>query len=86
MRIPELMEALYEREIGSILVEGGSVVFREFLDAGVVDELSLFVAPRLIGAGVPAFAVSPQAHPAAFRFRTIQARRVGADLLIHALM
>jgi diaminohydroxyphosphoribosylaminopyrimidine deaminase/5-amino-6-(5-phosphoribosylamino)uracil reductase len=86
LRIPELMEALYEREIGSILVEGGSVVFREFLDAGVVDELSMFVAPQVFGTGVPAFAVSPLAHPAAFRFRTIQARPVGADLLIHALM
>ncbi len=86
LQIPELMEVLYEWEIGSILVEGGSRVFKEFLDSRVVDELSMFIAPKVIGAGVPAFAASPMAFPAAYGFRTVQAGLVGADVHIHALM
>jgi len=86
LRIPDLMAELYEHEIGSILVEGGSVVFREFLEAGVVDALSIFVAPRVIGDGVPVFAASRKALPVSFQFRTVQTGIVGSDVLIHALM
>jgi diaminohydroxyphosphoribosylaminopyrimidine deaminase / 5-amino-6-(5-phosphoribosylamino)uracil reductase len=86
LHIPELLQVLYEGEIGSILVEGGSEVFREFLNAGVVDELSMFIAPRVFSAGVPAFAVSPRAVPAAYGFRSVQAGAVGTDILIRAMM
>jgi diaminohydroxyphosphoribosylaminopyrimidine deaminase/5-amino-6-(5-phosphoribosylamino)uracil reductase len=86
LRIPDLMAELYAQEIGSILVEGGSQVFREFLEAGIVDELSIFVAPQVIGGGVPAFASTRKKFPASFRFRTVQAGRVGGDILIRALL
>jgi diaminohydroxyphosphoribosylaminopyrimidine deaminase/5-amino-6-(5-phosphoribosylamino)uracil reductase len=85
LRIPDLMAELYEREIGSILVEGGSVVFREFLEAGIIDELSIFVAPQVIGGGIPAFAASRKGPPGSFRFRTVQVERVGTDVLIRAM-
>jgi diaminohydroxyphosphoribosylaminopyrimidine deaminase/5-amino-6-(5-phosphoribosylamino)uracil reductase len=86
LQIPDLMAELYRREIGSILVEGGSMVFREFLEAGIVDELSIFVAPKVLGAGIPAFGVTGKALPAPFRFRNIQSECIGTDVLIHALM
>lgn len=86
LRIQDLMAELYEHEIGSILVEGGSVVFREFLEAGIVDELSIFVAPKVIGAGVPAIAATRNAIPTSFRFRAVETGRVGTDVLIHALV
>ena len=86
LRIPDLLGELYKHEIGSILVEGGSVVFREFLEAGIVDELSIFVAPQVIGAGVPAIAATRNALPASFRFRSVETGRVGTDVLIHALV
>ncbi len=35
----------------SLLVEGGGQVHGAFLAAGLADELALFVAPKLIGAG-----------------------------------
>jgi diaminohydroxyphosphoribosylaminopyrimidine deaminase / 5-amino-6-(5-phosphoribosylamino)uracil reductase len=86
LRIPELMAELYEQEIGSILVEGGSVIFREFLEAGIVDELSTFISPQVMGGGVTAFAASRKPLPPSFRFQTVQAERVGADVLIRAFM
>lgn len=40
---------------GDVWVNGGGRAVRGLLDAGAVDELDLFVMPRLLGAGVPLF-------------------------------
>jgi diaminohydroxyphosphoribosylaminopyrimidine deaminase / 5-amino-6-(5-phosphoribosylamino)uracil reductase len=44
-----LLAALQERELTSVLVEGGSAVLGSFLDAGLADRVYAFVAPKLIG-------------------------------------
>ncbi len=44
-----LMAQLGERAIDSVLVEGGSSVAGAFLDAGLLDKVTFFVAPTLIG-------------------------------------
>jgi diaminohydroxyphosphoribosylaminopyrimidine deaminase/5-amino-6-(5-phosphoribosylamino)uracil reductase len=51
----QILKRLYAHNIGSVLVEGGSIVFTEFLLKGCVDELSVFVSPQEYGTGVPAF-------------------------------
>jgi len=40
-----LLQALYERGIKGVLVEGGSSTLTSFFNAGLVDELALFEAP-----------------------------------------
>jgi diaminohydroxyphosphoribosylaminopyrimidine deaminase/5-amino-6-(5-phosphoribosylamino)uracil reductase len=52
----KIMKALYRMKIGSVLVEGGSAVFSQFRNEGLVDMLSIFVSPVVFGSGVPAFA------------------------------
>lgn len=47
--VPALMEFLYEHEIASVLVEGGSEVLGSFLDARIADRVYAFVAPKLVG-------------------------------------
>jgi dihydrofolate reductase len=39
-----------------VVVSGGANVAQQFLDAGLIDELQLHIAPVLIGDGVPLFA------------------------------
>ena len=39
--------------IQSLLVEGGATIHGAFIAAGLVDRVALFVAPRLLGGGVP---------------------------------
>ena len=51
-----IMKELYRMNIGSVLVEGGSSVFTQFRNEGLVDMLSIFVSPLVLGSGVPAFA------------------------------
>ncbi len=43
------LKALREREIQSVLVEGGANVAGKLLDAGLVDKVSFFLAPLIIG-------------------------------------
>ncbi len=44
-----VMEALAAEPVAALLVEGGSSIHGAFVDADLVDELRLFVAPLLIG-------------------------------------
>ncbi|MDR0871352.1 MAG: bifunctional diaminohydroxyphosphoribosylaminopyrimidine deaminase/5-amino-6-(5-phosphoribosylamino)uracil reductase RibD [Planctomycetaceae bacterium] len=53
-----LMEHLAKRQITNLLVEGGSEVFGTLFDMQYIDEVHVFIAPKLIGgeAAVPAVA------------------------------
>lgn len=44
-----ILDELGKREIQSLLVEGGANVAGKFLDAGLVDKISFFIAPKIIG-------------------------------------
>ena len=44
-----VLQVLREREIQSVLVEGGTEVAGAFRDAGLIDKLTLMVSPRIIG-------------------------------------
>jgi len=47
-----VFEELGKREIGSILVEGGGILFSQILEKNLYDELIIFVAPQIIGSGI----------------------------------
>ena len=51
--LPALLRMLAGREVQSLLVEGGSRIHGSFVGAGLVDSVAVFLAPRLVGAGVP---------------------------------
>lgn len=48
-RLLALLDKLGERRWTNILVEGGSDVLGRFLDAEAIDEVHVFIAPRLVG-------------------------------------
>ena len=68
----------------TLLVEGGGEVHGAFLAAGLVDEVALFVAPKLIGAdGVPLLGVDgPTKMAEAWRLGALSTRRLGDDILV----
>ena len=47
-----LLDELGRRRWTNLLVEGGAGIFGKFFDRDAVDEVHLFVAPKLIGAGM----------------------------------
>ena len=52
--LDDVLRALHERGIRSLLVEGGGGVYTSFLRAGRCDRVTAFVAPLLIGDGIAA--------------------------------
>ena len=51
--LPRVLAALATRAVQSLLVEGGSQVHGAFIAQRLVDEVAVFLAPRLQGDGVP---------------------------------
>jgi diaminohydroxyphosphoribosylaminopyrimidine deaminase/5-amino-6-(5-phosphoribosylamino)uracil reductase len=84
-RLSAALDELGRRRIASLLVEGGARLAGAFLDAGEVDELRLFIAPVLLGAGRPlavrdgAGAVSEGERPL-----VVDWERSGDDVLVRA--
>jgi len=69
------------------LVEGGKDVSGAFFAAGLVDELSAYIAPNVIGGEVGAFQIGgklPIRRSGTDR-SAVSARRVGPDLMISYL-
>ena len=44
-----VLRELGSRSLQSVLVEGGSTIAGEFLDAGLVNKVTFFIAPKIIG-------------------------------------
>ena len=74
--VAEVLDDLAARGVVRLMVEGGATVLRSFLAAGVVDELQLVVAPRLVGNG-PRFT-----GPGPLEAHLVETRAVGPDVLL----
>ncbi len=79
-----VLKELYRRRICSIMVEGGKDVFTQFIREGMVDLLSVFISPTVMGEGVAAFNKLKHSEVAkvALRSRRAIVRTVGKDILL----
>ncbi|SEE28063.1 diaminohydroxyphosphoribosylaminopyrimidine deaminase / 5-amino-6-(5-phosphoribosylamino)uracil reductase [Arthrobacter alpinus] len=50
----EVVHELHGRGVGHLMIEGGAKINAAFLAKGLVDELVVYLAPTLLGAGIPA--------------------------------
>jgi diaminohydroxyphosphoribosylaminopyrimidine deaminase / 5-amino-6-(5-phosphoribosylamino)uracil reductase len=76
------LEHLAEEGVQSLLLEGGPTLAAAFLDAGVVDKLLVFVAPRLSGEGPGML----EGLPGPLELTRMEARPIGPDVLIQAYL
>ncbi len=49
VRLADLLKRLGEREVTSVMIEGGEGIFTSAFEEGIIDKLCLFVAPLLVG-------------------------------------
>ncbi|MFG2333886.1 bifunctional diaminohydroxyphosphoribosylaminopyrimidine deaminase/5-amino-6-(5-phosphoribosylamino)uracil reductase RibD [Streptomyces sp. NPDC048604] len=85
LSVPALLDALHERGVRSVLLEGGPTLAGAFLAAGAVDQVVGYLAPVLLGAGPAALkdaGISTIAD--AFRLDVTETVRIGPDLRITA--
>ena len=83
--LEQVLHYLGRAGIASVLVEGGAQVHGSFLAAGLVDEVTLVLAPYFIGeAGTPlvhGYSRHLQAHPP--KLCRTHSEQLGADTLVH---
>lgn len=80
-----LMKALGERKIDSVLLEGGSTLNYSALEAGIVDKVNVFIAPKIIGGSSAKTPVGGNGRASvndAVNLKDIETHRFGEDLMI----
>jgi diaminohydroxyphosphoribosylaminopyrimidine deaminase/5-amino-6-(5-phosphoribosylamino)uracil reductase len=84
INLKELLKLLGERQVTSVLVEGGGILVGSLFDQGLVDRVFVFVAPIIIGGEGRAAVVGRGADKLAdaFRLEKISVTRFGEDTLI----
>lgn len=85
--LKSLSDALAARGISSVLVEGGADVHGAFLDAGLCDELRLYLAPKALGGPAKSWlgGAGIEALEDAYRMRWQgEPQRLGDDILLIA--
>jgi diaminohydroxyphosphoribosylaminopyrimidine deaminase/5-amino-6-(5-phosphoribosylamino)uracil reductase len=83
-KLTMVMSLLAEREIQSLLVEGGSHIHGSFISAGLVDRILFYFAPSLVGAGVPIAMGKGLGFDNPLRLTSMAVVPLGGDLLISA--
>src|SRR5699024_1972615 len=78
-----LLGGLYARGQRHLLVEGGPRVASSFLDAGLIDEVVVYLAPLMLGAGRSAVEGGAlRTLDAARRWELVETRRLGPDMFL----
>jgi diaminohydroxyphosphoribosylaminopyrimidine deaminase/5-amino-6-(5-phosphoribosylamino)uracil reductase len=83
--VPALLNELGRRRFTNVLVEGGGEVLGSFLDAGEIDEVHVFIAPRLAGgaaARTPMAGLGVETIGAGARLAEWSVRDVEGDLYV----
>jgi len=80
-----LLKALGEREITSVLVEGGGILLGSLFDYGLVDKVVAFIAPIIIGGKEAKTAVGGEGVSKvadSLRLERIKVEKFGEDLMV----
>ena len=83
--IDDLCLKLGEMKIDSLLLEGGGAINYSFLQAGAVDEVYAFIAPKIVGgvsAKTPVEGRGIELMSSAIELNSVEMERIGCDILI----
>ena len=84
-RLDELLAELGRRRLTNVLVEGGGRLVGSLFDAGQIDEVHVFIAPKLIGgaaAGGPIAGEGIAEMAEALALESVELEQVGTDIYV----
>jgi len=88
-RLAALLVELGRRRMTNLLVEGGSQLLGSLLDADQIDEVHVFIAPKLIGGATapgPIAGMGRELLSQAMRLEHVEWTRIEDDLYLHGLV
>lgn len=77
-----ILDALGERGLNRVLIEGGGQTVSRFLEADALDRLHLLIAPLLIGSGRPGLALEPIGKLSEARRPAMQSVQMAGELIV----
>lgn len=77
----DILEALAERGLTTVLVEGGATTISRFVDAQMIDRLHISIAPIIIGSGPAGIRLSPIDRLSEARRPEVQVYNIGTDIV-----
>jgi diaminohydroxyphosphoribosylaminopyrimidine deaminase/5-amino-6-(5-phosphoribosylamino)uracil reductase len=78
-----ILDELGQREITSVLIEGGGDVLGQALDGHLIDQVRIYLGPLITGGPVIAFAgIGADSTKSGTRLRDVRYERIGNDLLL----
>jgi len=83
--LPSLLRELAKREISHVLVEGGGEIIASFLTEKLVDEMFIFIAPKIVGGRSAPTAVEGSGIKRinrALKLKDMRVRQIDSDLII----
>lgn len=84
-RPAEVLAELHRREVRQVWLEGGPRLAGAFLEAGLVDEVVAYIAPKLLGAGAAALTTTTiRSIGEALELEVVDTTLVGDDLRLTA--
>jgi diaminohydroxyphosphoribosylaminopyrimidine deaminase/5-amino-6-(5-phosphoribosylamino)uracil reductase len=89
VNLKDLMKELGNRKIDSILLEGGGTLNFSALNAGIVDRVTMFVAPKIVGgktSKTPVEGEGVQLMANAICLENIEIKNIENDLMITGLV
>jgi diaminohydroxyphosphoribosylaminopyrimidine deaminase/5-amino-6-(5-phosphoribosylamino)uracil reductase len=84
--LEELLRVLGKREITSILVEGGGILIGSLFDSGLVDKVTAFIAPIIIGgeeAKTSVAGMGIEKIADAIKLENMSVEKIGEDLMVN---
>jgi diaminohydroxyphosphoribosylaminopyrimidine deaminase/5-amino-6-(5-phosphoribosylamino)uracil reductase len=82
----KLFQELGQRQIASVLVEGGSAIITSLLQEKLADRLAIIVAPKILGRGIEAVAdLGHRSMDEAIKISFRKVYRRGEDIIIDAI-
>lgn len=83
VNLREVVSKLGEMGISSVLVEGGSRIFTQFIRESLFDKISIFIAPMIVGEGIHAIGdLQVEKISDALQLEQIQFRQINQQLLV----
>ena len=82
LKLPNLMNFLFQKEIMHLMVEGGAYTLSQFIKEKLYDRVCVFVAPKLMGDGksFENFRVKKAEELKAMKL--VEIKRIGEDILL----
>lgn len=82
----DILDALAQRNLNRVLVEGGARTIARFIAAGLVDRLHVAISPIIIGSGPSGIALSPIESLAGAYRPVTEVYDLGSDILFDCVL